>query len=116
MTSTTGERSRPSQPVLVYATAPTLEVAERIAAALVDEHLVACANILPGVVSIYRWQGARRREGEVAMVMKSTRDRAEAVVARTKELHPYETPAVVVIDIAAGNPDFLAWIGETTRA
>jgi len=88
-----------------------------LARALVDEQLVACVNLLPGVTSIYRWQGALEETGEVTFVAKTTDARLSAAIARLCELHPYEVPEVLSLDADASEP-YGQWVqgavGETT--
>lgn len=99
----------------LYSTFPSIEAAESAARALVSEGLVACANLLPGAVSIYRWEGAVQREPEVVLIAKSTRAAAPAAAARMKELHPYATPAITWWEIAGADPAYAAWVGESLR-
>ncbi len=95
---------------VVLTTAPTLEAAEQMAIAAVEERLAACANVVPGVTSIYRWQGEVRREGEVLVVFKTTADGVERLQARLVELHPYDVPVVVALDVEDGHEPYLAWV------
>ena len=97
-------------PILVYATFPSSDEAERIGGRLVDDGLAACVNILPGMVSIYVWQGQRHRDEECAMIIKSRASLADRIIETVRELHPYDNPALVVLDITAGSPPFLEWI------
>ncbi|MGY1408253.1 MULTISPECIES: divalent-cation tolerance protein CutA [unclassified Luteimonas] len=96
-------------------TCPDAATAARIAETLVDERLAACVNVLPGVDSVYRWQGRVERASEVLLIIKSTRDRLQALTARVVELHPYELPELIAVDIAGGLPGYLAWIADATR-
>ena len=96
-------------------TCPDAATAARIAEALVDERLAACVNVLPGVDSVYRWQDRVERASEVLLIIKSTRDRLQALTARVVELHPYELPELIAVDIAGGLPGYLAWIADATR-
>jgi periplasmic divalent cation tolerance protein len=89
--------------------------AERIARALVDERLAACVNVVPGVVSIYRWKGAVEQETELLLVIKTVAERVDALKARLLELHPYELPEVVVIPIGGGHGAYLEWIAQQVR-
>lgn len=101
---------------LLYMTASSADEARRIGAALVDEHLAACVNIIDGMTSIYRWEGAVRNDSETVMIAKTRRDLIDSVVTRVKALHSYSCPCVVALPIVAGNPAFLDWIGsETTK-
>lgn len=100
--------------VLVYTTFPTAEAAEEVGAALVDAGLAACVNILPAMTSIYIWDGARQRDAEAVMIVKTRRTLAERVMAETRERHPYDTPALLVIPVEGGSADYLAWIEAQT--
>jgi periplasmic divalent cation tolerance protein len=104
------------KPILVYATFPSREVAERIGGKLVEESLAACVNILPGMVSIYIWEGKRQQDEECAMIIKSRATLAAPIIRTVRSLHPYENPALVVLDIAGGAPPFLDWIMNQTSA
>ncbi len=102
--------------VLVYATFPSLEAAEKEGGALVEAGLAACVNILPGMISIYTWNGARHRDQEVVMIVKTRRALADRVIAETRSRHPYENPALLVLPVEAGSAPFLDWIlGQTDR-
>ncbi len=102
------------KPILVYATFPSPEEAERIGGRLVDDGLAACVNILPGMVSIYVWQGQRQRDSECAMIIKSRASLAAPIIRTIRSLHPYENPAVVVLDTTGGSQPFLDWIMAET--
>jgi periplasmic divalent cation tolerance protein len=106
--------SENDKPVLIYATCPSAAEAERIGATLVDRGLAACINILPGMTSIYVWEGARQRDSEAAMIIKTRASLADTAIAEARKLHPYTNPAFVVLPIAGGSPDFLRWIAEQT--
>lgn len=99
---------------LLYMTAGSAEEARRIGAALVDERLAACANVIDGMTSIYRWEGAVRNESEAVLIAKTRRDLVDDVVTRVKALHSYTCPCVVALPVVGGNPAFLEWIGQET--
>ncbi len=102
-------------PLLCLSTCPDAQTAGRIARALVEEKLAACVNRVPGVASIYRWQGAIHDDAEVLLLIKTTRERFEALRARLVELHPYAVPELVALDIADGHAPYLDWLrAETT--
>ena len=84
--------------------------AARVARMLVDERLVACANLLPGARSIYRWKGAVADEREVIVLLKTRKQDWTALLSRLHELHPYETPELVAVRIAAGAPRYMEWL------
>tara|TARA_R110002095_G_C4093879_1_gene223071 strand:+ start:99 stop:437 length:339 start_codon:yes stop_codon:yes gene_type:complete len=98
----------------IYTTWPDAGLAGEAAQTLVGEGLCACANILPGMTSVYRWQGAVETANEAVMILKTTTARAPALIERLGALHPYEEPCVLgfEIDEAASAPPFLAWIRQ----
>ena len=99
----------------VYITCESMDQAEEIGAALVERRLAACANILPGMRSVYWWQGRIERAEEAVLIAKTRDSLVEELTAAVKAMHAYEVPCVVAIPISGGNPDFLAWIrAETT--
>jgi periplasmic divalent cation tolerance protein len=102
--------------MFVYATASDAAEAERIGRAVVSEHLAACANVLPGMRSIYWWQGKLEEAAEAVLILKTTRERLAALVARVKALHAYECPCIEALEVADGNPDFLAWVEAETKS
>jgi periplasmic divalent cation tolerance protein len=107
----------PSVAVLAcYCTCPDLASAERLAEALVGERLAACVNVLPGLRSVYRWQGAVERTDEVLLLIKTTRDRLDALAARVRALHPNELPELLAVEAAGGLPAYLDWVVAETRA
>jgi periplasmic divalent cation tolerance protein len=105
-----------SKKILVFSTAPDPETAATIARALVEERLAACVNLLSAATSIYRWQGAVETATETVMLMKTTEDRLGELRDRTMALHPYEVPEFIAVEIVAGHPAYLEWIGESTAA
>lgn len=99
----------------VYITAASPEEADRIGRTLVEERLAACVNIIPGMRSIYQWQGRVETATETVLIAKTRQDRTQALLARVKALHAYEVPCAVVLPIIDGLPDFLRWIDTETR-
>lgn len=95
---------------LVYVTAASHKQAEKIAETAVTERLAACANILDGVTSIFHWEGKLCREHEALLILKTTGEKTDALIARIKELHSYQCPCVVVLPVEGGNPSFLEWL------
>lgn len=89
--------------------------AKAIARALVQERLAACVNLLPGIASIYRWEGRVEEASEVLLVIKSRRQLSKKLASRVRALHSYEVPEVVTIPITSGNPAYLRWIRQSTR-
>ena len=102
--------------VLVYTTWPSIVEAERAGRAIVERHLAACVNILPGMVSHYWWQGAIERGEEVVMIIKTRAALAERVGAAVKELHSYTTPAILVLPVESIDPAYHAWLLAETAA
>jgi periplasmic divalent cation tolerance protein len=99
-----------SERVVVLMTAGSQEEAERIANALVKEMLAACVNVLPGVTSVYRWEGEVQRDREWLLVAKTTRQVLDDLVQRVQALHSYDLPEVVALPIEGGNQAYLRWI------
>ncbi len=100
--------------ILCLVTIDDLDKAVLIARSLVERKLIACANILPQVRSVYSWKGEVCDESEILMIMKTRDDLFERVQDEIKELHPYEVPEIISINIDRGLPDYLRWIDETT--
>lgn len=98
----------------IYTTWPDTAQAEQAAHTLVSGGLCACANILPGMTSVYRWQGATETATETVMILKTTLAMASVLIERVGTLHPYQEPCVVGFDIddSTSAPDFLAWIDQ----
>ena len=127
--------------IVVYITAPSSEVAEEISSALVSEELAACVNITPGIKSVYKWQGAIEKvrnssskgrgimipdqnspvarlcsqDAEVLMMVKSRKHLFKDIETKVKNLHPYDTPELIVVDIKDGSREYLDWIDESVR-
>ncbi len=97
---------------VVLITAPSEEVARAIARALVEEGLAACVNILPGLTSIYRWQGEVVEDRELLLLAKTTTHAFPRLKERVKALHPYTVPEIVALPIAEGSREYLAWLRE----
>jgi periplasmic divalent cation tolerance protein len=103
--------------VLVYTTYPSIVEAEQAGRAIVARRLAACANILPGMVSHYWWQGKIERGEEVVMILKTRAALAGAVGEAVRQTHPYETPAILTVPVEDGDAGYLDWImAETAGA
>jgi periplasmic divalent cation tolerance protein len=98
--------------LLVFSTFPDADAAREIGRKLVAERLAACVNVLPGVASIYVWQGEQTESVEALALMKTVWEGYPALEARLRELHPYEVPEIVAVELADGLPDYLRWIAE----
>jgi periplasmic divalent cation tolerance protein len=94
---------------------PDRESGERIGRALVQERLAACVNLLPGMVSTFRWEGEVKQESELLLLIKTVGARVEASTQRIKALHPYEVPEIIALPIADGDPEYLKWLTENSR-
>ena len=101
------------EPVVVLCTFPDLDQARQIGAALVERQVAGCVNLLPGIESIYRWEGKIERAGEVLAVIKTTR--YADLEAAIRELHPYEVPEILALPVQAGFPAYLSWLAESCR-
>jgi periplasmic divalent cation tolerance protein len=102
--------------VFVYTTYPSIVEAEQAGRALVERRLCACVNILPGMISLYWWQGKIDRGEEVVMIIKTRASLAELVRAAVKQMHSYSTPAILVLPVESVDPDYHAWIVAETEA
>lgn len=101
---------------MVYVTCGSLAQARQIGRSVVEERLAACANIIDGVHSVFRWEGVVQEGEEVVLILKTRASGVSALSARVKELHSFDVPCVVEIPLGKGNPDYFAWIaGECTR-
>lgn len=102
------------KPVLVYSTFPSLTAAEEVGRVLLERGVAACVNILPRMVSIYRWRGAVERAEEVVMIVKTRGELAKAAMAEIKLHHEYDVPALLVLPVSDGDDDYIRWLlGET---
>lgn len=101
-------------PLFVYVTCKDDAEALAIGRAMVEERLAACANVLPGMRSLYWWEGKVVEDQECVLVLKSRADRFDELLQQVKALHSYSIPAVVALPIVRGNPDYLQWLREET--
>jgi periplasmic divalent cation tolerance protein len=103
--------------IIVLITAPSVEVGKQIASSLVERKLAACVNIIPSMLSIYRWEGEIATEEEVLLVVKSRGDIFESqLIEAVQELHPYEVPEIIALPIWKGVKNYLDWIEEETTS
>jgi periplasmic divalent cation tolerance protein len=100
---------------LVLCTCPDAETARTIAERLVEDRLAACASLVPGLTSIYRWEGEIQRDSEVLLLIKTTMARLDGLMAAVRRLHPYRVPEIIALPIAAGLPDYLGWVTSCTQ-
>lgn len=102
--------------LLCLCACPDADTAGRIADALVEARLAACVQVLPGIASVYRWEGAVARADETLLLAKTTRACFDALSARVVALHPHAVPEVIAFDVAAGLPAYLDWLARETGA
>jgi periplasmic divalent cation tolerance protein len=100
--------------LLVLTNLPDRASAEKLAAALVEQRLAACVNVLAPCRSVYRWQGAVQKEEEHPVLIKTTRERYAALEAAIRAAHPYELPEIVAVPIERGLPGYLQWVIDET--
>lgn len=98
--------------LVVLTTFASEDDAARVTRTLVEERLIACANLIPGARSIYSWKGEVEDQREVWVLMKSRKQDWAALQSRLHELHPYQTPECIALRIAAGAPAYMAWLEE----
>lgn len=101
--------------LVIFCTCPDQASGERIGAILVEERLAACVNLIPALTSIYVWNGALKREPECLLLIKTNADRFDALRQRLRDLHPYDLPEIIALPVRQGDPDYLAWLTESTR-
>jgi periplasmic divalent cation tolerance protein len=104
-----------AEEIIVLITASSQDEAFRIGTALVDEHLVACVNIIPGVRSLFFWEGKTQDADETLLIGKSRQPLLEQLIARVKALHSYTVPEVIALPIVGGSEGYLQWLNQTTK-
>ena len=103
-----------SEKIVVFSNCGSQDEARRVARALVDTRVCACVNIVPGIQSIYRWQGAIQEETEWMLIIKTKRELFERLCTELRKNHSYEIPEVIAIPVVEGNHDYLDWIDRET--
>jgi len=104
-----------NDPQIVLCTVPDDAVAKQIASVLVEERLAACVNVVPGVTSVYRWQGAVETAAELLLIIKTNAAVYPRLQDRLRALHPYELPEIIAVSPAAGLPDYFTWITNSVE-
>ena len=99
---------------LVYMTAGSVAEARKIGASLVERRLAACVNILPGMLSQYRWEGSVQTDEEAVLIAKTRGELVDALTGHVRGIHSYDCPCIVALPIDGGNPEFLQWIADET--
>lgn len=97
--------------MIIYTTTKNLDEAKKIAKVLVEEKLVACVNIIPNILSFYRWKNEIKEENEIILLAKTNEEKVKQVEEKIKELHSYELPAIITIE-SSGSEEFLKWINQ----
>jgi periplasmic divalent cation tolerance protein len=104
-----------SDRLVVFSTVGSADDAERIAQALVERGLAACVNILPGVISVYRWKGAVHRETELLLVIKTRAERLPLLKETLTAMHPYDVPEALALPVEDGLAPYLAWLDDAVK-
>lgn len=104
-----------AEEIIVLITASSEDEAAKIGSALVDEHLAACVNIVPGVRSLFFWGGKTQDAPELLLICKSRQPLLERIIARVKSLHSYTVPEVVALAVVGGSEDYLRWLRDATK-
>jgi periplasmic divalent cation tolerance protein len=102
--------------LLILGTAANQEEAARIGERVVKAKLAACANVIPGIQSIYRWKGKVVKSEEVLLILKSTKPRYAALEKMIKAMHTYETPEIIALPVKEGLDQYLRWVRTETRS
>ena len=107
-------RSRGHGTLVVLVTCPTQRIARNLAQTLVERRLAACVNVIPGLTSIYRWEGKICRDPETLLLIKTQQMRLPALTRLVKALHPYSVPEVLALPVAGGSVTYLSWVHNST--
>ncbi|PYO58925.1 MAG: divalent-cation tolerance protein CutA [Candidatus Rokuibacteriota bacterium] len=100
-------------PLVVLVTAPSEAIVLELGQRLVDDRLAACVSVVPGVTSIFMWEGKREEASEALLVIKTRAERYPALQQRVLELHPYSVPEVLALAVEAGAPAYLRWVQDS---
>ncbi|HVQ39096.1 MAG TPA: divalent-cation tolerance protein CutA [Pyrinomonadaceae bacterium] len=112
----TSEANDPTAAIAVLITAPNSDEAAKLAEMLVGRRLAACVQILPGIESVYRWQGKIERQPEVLILVKTTRARFDELERGVRAIHSYETPEIVGWPLTLGSAPYLEWLSASLQA
>lgn len=102
-------------PTIIYCTCPDIESANKISRLLISQHMAACVNQVPGITSIYEWEGKIEENNEVLLLIKSTEERFDLIERLVTEEHPYELPELIAVPVTKGLADYLDWIKQCTK-
>ena len=104
-----------SEFVMIYCTCPDEQTAASIAIRIVEQGLAACVNQVPGLTSVYKWEGEMKTGTEVLLLIKTTTERCAQLMSELAEIHPYELPEVIAVPITMGHQPYLEWIKDCTQ-
>ncbi len=102
--------------IIVLVTGPNPRACKRMARALLEKKLIACASIVPQILSLYHWKGKLVDERECMMILKSSRDIFDALRAEIEKLHEYSIPEIIALPVIDGAPNYLNWVGESLQS
>lgn len=97
---------------LLYITTSEILESKKIAKILLEERLVACTNIIPQIVSFYLWKGDIEVDNESILIVKTKNDKVDQVIQRVKEVHSYETPCILQLEVKKGSEGYLQWMED----
>lgn len=100
---------------MAFVTVPNKEVGEKLASELVDKQLAACVNMIPGLTSIYKWEGKIEKDSELLLMIKTKTELIDEISEYVRKNHPYDVAEVISSKIDNGNPPYLKWIGESVK-
>ena len=100
--------------IVVLVTCPNRKIGKKVGQVLVKEWLAACVNVVPGLTSIYRWEGKIRQEAEVLLIIKTHRSRLQALIRRVTALHPYSTPEIIALPLVGGSTPYVTWVQDSS--
>lgn len=113
--STMAESYMSGSASMAFVTVPSMDVAKKLAHGLVKERLVACVNIIPGIVSVYEWDDKINEDGELLLMIKTLTSKMDQVSEYVRKNHPYDVAEVISSKIDNGNPPYLKWIEDVTN-
>ncbi len=102
-----------SEYIVILITAPNIEVAKKLGKALVEEKIAACVNIIPGLTSYYWWNEKVQEDNEVLIIAKTLHEKVRPLIEKVNDLHPYQVPEIIALEIVEGSKDYLNWITRT---
>lgn len=100
---------------VILSTTQNLEEAKTIADFIVKNHLAACVNIIPTVLSVYEWENEIKNDNEALMIIKTSKEQIESVIKKIKELHSYSVPEIICLDVTDGNQDYINWVLKQSK-